>query len=205
MTRSFAMACKRMLDLAGALFLLTVFWPMMAVVAIIIRMTMGRPILFRQIRPGRHERPFMLFKFRTMTEAQTSEIDPSTDAMRLTKVGTMLRRFSLDELPQLWNVLKGEMSLVGPRPLLMEYLTRYTPEQARRHLMKPGMTGLTAIKGRNAIPWEEKFWWDVWYVDHWSLRLDFLILFSTLRKVVRREGISQQGQATMEKFGAERR
>lgn len=209
MTRSFAMACKRMLDLAGALFLLTVFWPMMAVVAIIIRVKMGKPILFRQIRPGLHERPFTLFKFRTMVETASSEIDPSTDAMRLTKVGTMLRRFSLDELPQLWNVLKGEMSLVGPRPLLMEYLTRYTPEQARRHLMKPGMTGLTAIKGRNAISWEEKFWWDVWYVDHWSLGLDFLILFSTLRKVVRREGISQQGQATMEKFGekfgAERR
>jgi lipopolysaccharide/colanic/teichoic acid biosynthesis glycosyltransferase len=147
----------------------------------------------------------MLAKFRTMTEAPSSTVDPSTDAARLTSVGKVLRRFSLDELPQLWNVLRGEMSLVGPRPLLMEYLSQYTPEQARRHLMKPGITGLTQVKGRNAITWEQKFHWDIWYIDHWSLWLDFRILWATIERVIRREGISQQGHATMEKFGVERR
>ena len=200
--RSVGAACKRMLDLAGASIALAVFWPVMIVTALTIRLTMGKPIVFRQIRPGRYERPFTLFKFRTMIEG---EVDPSTDVARLTRLGIALRRFSLDELPQLWNVLKGEMSLVGPRPLLMEYLTYYTPEQARRHLMKPGITGLAQIKGRNTIAWEEKFLWDVWYVDHWSFSLDLKILLSTALKVIRREGISQQGHATIEKFGAERR
>jgi sugar transferase EpsL len=198
-------ACKRILDLTVGSIALVVSSPFMAAAALAIWVTMGRPILFRQVRPGRHEQPFTLFKFRTMVEAKSSTVDPSTDAARLTRVGIVLRRFSLDELPQLWNVLKGEMSLVGPRPLLMEYLTYYTAEQARRHLMKPGITGLAQIKGRNAITWEQKFQWDVWYVDHWSFWLDLQILLSTVEKVIKREGISQQGQATMEKFGAERR
>ncbi len=198
-------ACKRILDIAGASIALAVAWPLMAAVAITIRLTMGRPILFRQVRPGWHERPFTLLKFRTMVEATSLGIDPSTDAARLTRVGIALRRFSLDELPQLWNVLKGEMSLVGPRPLLTEYLDYYTPEQAKRHLMKPGITGLAQVKGRNAITWEQKFLWDVWYVEHWSFWLDLRILLSTVEKVIRREGINQQGQATMEKFGVERR
>jgi sugar transferase EpsL len=200
-----AAACKRIIDLAGALIVLAVVWPGMLLVALTIWLTMGKPILFRQMRPGLGARPFMLAKFRTMTEALSSTVDPSTDAARLTSVGKVLRRFSLDELPQLWNVLRGEMSLVGPRPLLMEYLSQYTPEQARRHLMKPGITGLTQVKGRNAITWEQKFHWDIWYIEHWSLWLDFRILWATIERVIRREGISQQGHATMEKLGVERR
>lgn len=198
-------ACKRVLDIAGASIALAICWPAMAAIAIAIRLIMGRPILFRQVRPGRYEHPFTLFKFRTMTEAHSPTIDPSTDAARLTRFGVFLRRFSLDELPQLWNVLKGEMSFVGPRPLLMEYLAHYTAEQSKRHLMRPGITGLAQVKGRNAISWEQKFHWDVWYVEHWSLWLDLKILLATLAKIVSQEGISQQGQATMEKFGAERR
>jgi lipopolysaccharide/colanic/teichoic acid biosynthesis glycosyltransferase len=140
-----------------------------------------------------------------MTESNSTEVDPSTDAARLTRVGRALRRFSLDEFPQLWNVLKGEMSMVGPRPLLMEYVTLYTPEQAKRHSMKPGITGLAQIKGRNAITWEEKFQWDTWYVEHWSLWLDVRIILASVITVFRQDGINQQGHATMEKFGAERR
>jgi sugar transferase EpsL len=203
--RSVGAASKRILDLVGASIALAFFSPVMVGVALIIRLTMGKPILFRQTRPGRDERPFSLFKFRTMIEDEASAVDPSNDAARLTRLGITLRRFSLDELPQLWNVLKGEMSLVGPRPLLMEYLAYYTPQQARRHLMKPGITGLAQVKGRNTIAWEEKFLWDVWYVDHWSFWLDLRILLSTAVKVIRREGISQQGHTTTEKFGAERR
>jgi lipopolysaccharide/colanic/teichoic acid biosynthesis glycosyltransferase len=198
-------ACKRLLDLAGASIGLVAFAPLMAAVALAIRLTMGKPVLFRQVRPGQFEQPFTLFKFRTMIESHSSEINPSTDEARLTRVGSALRRFSLDELPQLWNVWKGEMSLVGPRPLLMEYLAHYSSEQSKRHLMKPGMTGLAQIKGRNAITWEEKFEWDIRYVDHWNFLLDLRILLSTVGSVIRREGISQKGHATMEKFGAERR
>jgi len=194
-----------MLDIAGALAALAVLWPVMAAVALIIFLTMGRPVVFRQVRPGQYGKPFMLLKFRTMIESQSSEIDTSTDVERLTRVGSILRRFSLDELPQLWNVLMGEMSLVGPRPLLMEYLNLYTPDQAKRHLMKPGMTGLTQVKGRNAITWKQKFLWDTWYVDHWSFWLDLRILLSTFGKVIRQEDIRQPGHATIEKFGAERR
>lgn len=204
-TNAIGEACKRMLDIAVALIALIVCLPIMIFVALTIRLTMGKPILFRQVRPGRNELPFTLFKFRSMSEAGSSLIDPSTDAARLTRVGVIMRRFSLDELPQLWNVLKGEMSLVGPRPLLMEYLPYYTAEQAKRHLLKPGITGLAQIKGRNAITWEQKFFWDVWYVEHWNFWLDLRILLSTVEKVFRREGISQRGHATMEKFGAERR
>ena len=198
-------ACKRLLDVTLTLLALAVLWPVMVAVALIISFTMGQPILFRQVRPGLNKLPFTLLKFRTMVEAQSSEIDPSTDEARLTGVGSALRRLSLDELPQLWNVLKGDMSLVGPRPLLMEYLNYYTADQAKRLLMKPGITGLAQVKGRNAITWEQKFQWDVWYVDHWSFLLDVQILLSTVGSVIRRNGISQRGHATMEKFGAERR
>ncbi len=198
-------ACKRALDLVGALILLTFLWPVMLITAFIIWLTMGKPILFRQVRPGLRERPFTLIKFRTMVEDSSPTVDPSTDAARLTHVGNTIRRFSLDELPQLLNVVKGEMSLVGPRPLLMEYLSLYTPEQSRRHLMKPGITGLTQIKGRNALSWDEKFYWDIWYIDHWGLWLDLQIIWTTVEKVIKREGVSQQGQATVEKFGVERR
>lgn len=198
-------ACKRILDLAGALIAFAVLWPVMALVALAIWLTMGKPILFRQMRPGQYERPFALIKFRTMIQTRSAAIDPSTDAARLTKLGIILRRFSLDELPQLWNVLKGEMSLVGPRPLLTEYLVYYNAEQAKRHLMKPGITGLAQVNGRNAITWEQKFLWDVWYVEHWSFWLDIRILLITFEKVMKGEGISQRGEATMEKFGVERR
>jgi len=198
-------ACKRILDLAGSLTALVVFSPVILGVALVIWLTMGRPVFFRQPRAGLHGQPFTLFKFRTMAEASSTVVDPSTDAARLTGLGATLRRFSLDELPQLWNVLKGEMSLVGPRPLLMEYLPLYSTEQAKRHRMKPGITGLTQVKGRNALTWEEKFQWDVWYVGHWSLWLDLRILLSTVVKIFKQEGINQQGQATVQKFGAERR
>jgi lipopolysaccharide/colanic/teichoic acid biosynthesis glycosyltransferase len=199
------LACKRLLDFTGALTGLILFWPVMAIVALVIRLTLGKPILFRQVRPGRHEQPFTLLKFRSMVDAEFSTVDPSSDAVRLTKTGAILRRFSLDELPQLWNVLKGEMSLVGPRPLLMEYLDYYTVEQAKRHLMKPGITGLAQINGRNALSWTERFRLDVWYVEHWSLWLDLRILMLTLGKIIRQEGVNQPGHATMEKLGVERR
>jgi lipopolysaccharide/colanic/teichoic acid biosynthesis glycosyltransferase len=162
--------------------------------------SMGRQILFRQIRPGRSARPFTLLKFRTMSNKtdRTGKVLP--DAKRLTRLGSFMRSTSLDELPQLWNVLRGELSLVGPRPLLMDYLPRYSPEQARRHEVMPGITGWAQVNGRNALTWEEKFALDVWYVDHWSIGLDFKILFMTLLKVVRRDGISQAGHATMTEF-----
>jgi len=204
-SNSIGKTCKRIFDLTGASIAVAVFSPIMVIVGLTIWLTIGKPIIFRQVRPGQYGNPFTLFKFRTMGATPSSTIDPSNDAARLTKVGIVLRRFSLDELPQLWNVLKGEMSLVGPRPLLMEYLNHYTAEQARRHLMKPGITGLAQVKGRNALTWEEKFVLDVWYVDHWNFWLDVQILLSTVEKVIRREGISQQGHATMEKFGVERR
>ena len=197
-------ACKRLLDIAGAVCGLVILSPVIGAVAIAVRASMGRPILFRQVRAGLNGRPFTLYKFRTMLESSSAEIDPSTDAARLTNIGALLRNLSLDELPQLWNVLKGEMSLIGPRPLLMEYLPHYSAEQSRRHWMKPGITGLAQIRGRNAVTWEEKFAWDVSYVDHWSLALDLRILLATIAKVIRREGISQEGHVTTEKFGAER-
>jgi sugar transferase EpsL len=157
-------------------------------------------VFVRQLRPGLHGRPFTLLKFRTMTEARDPAGNLLPDEQRLTRLGRFLRRTSLDELPELINVLKGEMSLVGPRPLLMQYLDRYTPEQARRHEVKPGITGWAQINGRNALTWEEKFKLDVWYVDHRSFRLDLRIILLTVWKVLRQEGISQPGQATMEEF-----
>ncbi|MGB9792451.1 MAG: sugar transferase [Thermacetogeniaceae bacterium] len=158
------------------------------------------PVLFRQVRPGLHGKPFVIYKFRTMRKAYDEEWRPLPDEQRLTRLGKWLRSTSLDELPELLNVLKGEMSLVGPRPLLMEYLDRYTPEQARRHEVKPGITGWAQVNGRNAISWEEKFRLDVWYVDNWSLWLDLKIILITLWKVLKREGISASGHATMPVF-----
>jgi len=198
-------ACKRLMDIAGAVCGIVVLSPVILAVAVAVSVSMGSPVLFRQSRPGRHGRPFTLYKFRTMLLSQTEEIDPKTDAARLTRLGRFLRNSSLDELPQLWNVLKGEMSLVGPRPLLLEYLAYYTPRQSKRHLMRPGITGLAQIKGRNAVTWDQKFMWDVWYVERWNIFLDLRILVATITKVIKREGISRQGHATTEKFGAEPR
>lgn len=173
---------------------------LLAGVALLVRLKLGKPVFFTQPRPGRNGRVFSLIKFRTMTDGRDRNGRPLPDEQRLTPIGKFLRRWSLDELPELWNVLKGEMSLVGPRPLLMDYLALYTPTQARRHEVRPGITGLAQAKGRNAIGWEEKFALDVWYVDHWSWRLDMEILGETALRVLRREGISQAGHATMERF-----
>ncbi|MCS7305983.1 MAG: sugar transferase [Thermoguttaceae bacterium] len=188
------------MDLVGAAVLLVLLAPLMGVIAVVIWVTMGRPILFRQQRPGLYGRPFLIYKFRTMTMEQDKEGNLLPDSERLTRFGRWLRSTSLDELPELWNVLKGQMSLVGPRPLLMEYLDYYTPEQARRHEVKPGITGWAQIHGRNALSWEEKFQLDLWYVDNWSLWLDVKILLATVWKVFKQEGISAQGHVTMPKF-----
>ncbi|MAZ21146.1 sugar transferase [Roseovarius sp.] len=191
---------KRMLDILGAAIGLVLLSPVLLIVFLKIRREMGSPVFFRQTRPGRHGTPFEMVKFRTMRDAIDADGRPLPDAERLTKLGRFLRSSSLDELPELWNVLKGEMSLVGPRPLLMEYLPLYSPEQARRHEVRPGVTGWAQVNGRNAISWDEKFALDVWYVDNRSLWLDLKIIWLTIRKVVRREGISAAGEATMSKF-----
>ncbi|MEK6587489.1 MAG: sugar transferase [Chloroflexota bacterium] len=191
---------KRLFDLALTTPGSILISPLLALIGILAWILQGRPILFRQVRPGYRAAPFTLYKFRTMTEALDPQGIARSDAERLTPFGRFLRSFSLDELPELFNVLKGEMSLVGPRPLLMRYLDRYTPDQARRHEVLPGITGWTQVNGRNAITWEEKFRFDVWYVDNWSLGLDLKILALTLGKVIKREGISQPGQATAEEF-----
>ncbi len=192
---------KAAFDRVMAAALLVCLSPVMAMVAALVRMKLGSPVLFRQRRPGKDAKVFELVKFRTMTDARDGEGRLLGDDVRLTRLGRWLRAMSLDELPQLWNVLRGELSLVGPRPLLIEYLERYTPEQARRHEVKPGITGWAQVNGRNAIRWEEKFALDTWYVDHWSLSLDVKILGMTVWRVVRRDGISAAGQATMEEFG----
>ncbi len=191
---------KRFFDLALTVPGLILISPVLAVIAIAVRIALGSPVLFRQRRPGQMARPFVLYKFRTMSDALDADGKPMPDAVRLTRLGRLLRSFSLDELPELLNVIKGEMSLVGPRPLLMRYLERYSAEQARRHDVLPGITGWTQVNGRNANTWEQKFEYDVWYVDHWSVRLDVKILLITLWKVLTREGISQPGQATAEEF-----
>ncbi len=191
---------KRVLDICGAVVGLILFSPVLLVVAVLIWRRMGGPVLFTQERPGLHGRSFRMVKFRTMRDAVDAAGRPLSDAERLTPLGRFLRGSSLDELPELWNVLKGEMSLVGPRPLLMEYLPLYSPEQARRHDVKPGVTGWAQINGRNALSWDEKFALDLWYVDHRSVRLDLKILWLTIRKVVAREGISAAGEATMPRF-----
>jgi lipopolysaccharide/colanic/teichoic acid biosynthesis glycosyltransferase len=192
---------KRVFDIVVSAVALTVLAPVMGLIALLVWRTMGRPVLFRQARPGLHGKPFVMYKFRTMRDLRDAEGNLLPDEARLTPFGRWLRTTSLDELPELVNVLRGEMSLVGPRPLLMEYLDRYTPEQARRHEVKPGITGWAQIHGRNNLSWDERFKLDVWYVDHWSLWLDLKILWRTLWMVLRREGISAQGHATMPRFG----
>ena len=174
--------------------------PVLIFIGILVFAKMGNPIFLRQVRPGWRSQPFEMLKFRTMTDERGADGALLPDAQRLTPFGRFLRASSLDELPELWNVLKGEMSLVGPRPLLMEYLPLYTPEQARRHEVRPGITGWAQVNGRNAISWEEKFALDVWYVDHRSLWLDMRILWMTVRKVLVRDGISAAGEATMSRF-----
>jgi sugar transferase EpsL len=191
---------KRALDVTGALLGLLLFGPIMLVVAMLIWLSMGPPVLFRQQRPGYRGHPFVILKFRTMREARDHDGRSLSDEARLTPLGRLLRGTSLDELPQLFNVLKGEMSLVGPRPLLIEYLDRYSPEQARRHEVRPGITGWAQVNGRNTLSWEKRFRLDVWYVDHRSVRLDLEILWLTLVKVVRRENIHARGHVTMPEF-----
>jgi sugar transferase EpsL len=191
---------KRLFDLLISLPILLLLLPLILVIAVLVRFKLGSPILFRQERPGLHGKPFYVYKFRSMTDARDSEGSLLSDHVRLTPFGKIMRKFSLDEFPQLFNVIKGEISLVGPRPLLMEYLPLYTREQAKRHEVKPGITGWAQVNGRNAISWEEKFKLDVWYVDNQSLFLDFKIIVLTFFKVLRTEGVSQNNHVTMEKF-----
>ena len=191
---------KRLFDIfASALALLLLVLPLLTLV-LLVRRKLGHPAFFRQTRPGLHGRPFEMVKFRTMTDARGPDGTLLPDADRLTPFGRFLRASSLDELPELWNVLKGDMSLVGPRPLLMEYLPLYSPEQARRHEVRPGITGWAQVNGRNALGWDDKFKLDVWYVDHRSLWLDIKILWLTVKKVLVRDGISAAGEATMPRF-----
>lgn len=196
----FTYSGKRLFDLALTLPALILLSPILVAIALLVRIKHGPPILFRQQRPGLHGTPFTLYKFRTMTDARDTQGNLLPDSERLTSFGQFLRRTSLDELPELLNVLRGDMSHVGPRPLLMQYLDRYTPEQARRHDVCPGITGWAQINGRNALSWEEKFALDVWYVDNLSLWLDLKILALTVWKVLRRDGINQDGHATMPEF-----
>ena len=191
---------KRTFDCVFSLLALLLLAPVLVIVAWQVRRKLGSPVLFRQVRPGLCGQPFKMLKFRTMQDAVDANGKPLPDAERMTPFGNFLRSASLDELPELWNVLKGDMSLVGPRPLLMEYLPLYTPEQARRHEVRPGITGWAQVNGRNAISWEEKFNFDVWYVDNRSMLLDLRILLITFKKVIWRHGISAEGDVTMPRF-----
>lgn len=191
---------KRLFDLTVTGLGLSVFWPLILVLGVLVRIRLGAPVLFCQQRPGMHEKPFFMYKFRSMTDERDSEGNLLPDEKRLTRFGRFLRTSSLDELPELWNVLRGDMSLVGPRPLLMEYLPLYNDEQRRRHEVRPGITGWAQVNGRNALSWEEKFELDLWYVENHSLLLDIRIIAATLLKVLQREGISEEGQATVAKF-----
>ncbi len=191
---------KRILDLVLAGTALLLLWPVMVLVAAALWVDLRGNVLFRQPRPGLHGKPFLFLKFRTMTNARNQHGQLLPDAQRLTKLGSFLRKTSLDELPQLLNVLRADMSVVGPRPLLMEYLPLYSPQQARRHLVKPGITGWAQINGRNLLLWEEKFTFDVWYVDHVSFTLDFQIIWRTVRHLFKPTGISAPGTATMPRF-----
>ncbi|WP_107688661.1 sugar transferase [Neisseria wadsworthii] len=191
---------KRLFDIICAFFGLLFLFPVLLIVAFFVRKNLGSPVLFRQIRPGKDGRPFEMVKFRSMRDAVDKDGNPLPDGERLTPFGKALRATSLDELPELWNVLKGDMSLVGPRPLLMEYLEHYDEEQRRRNDVRPGITGWAQVNGRNALSWEEKFKLDVWYVDNRSFWLDLKILFLTVKKVFIKEGIEAEGEATMNKF-----
>ncbi len=191
---------KRLFDFFASAIGLLCLLPVFLVLALLIRYRLGSPVLFSQIRPGRNGKPFRMVKFRSMTDARDVDGNLLSDAERLPPFGRFLRFSSLDELPELWNVLKGDMSLVGPRPLLMDYLPLYNPEQYRRHAVRPGITGWAQVNGRNAISWEQKFVYDVWYVDNCSLMLDSKILLLTLKKVFIRDGISAEGEATMSAF-----
>jgi sugar transferase EpsL len=193
-------ASKRILDLVITISGLVVLSPILLSIALLVLVNFGSPVFFRQKRPGYRGKPFWIYKFRSMTEARDTEHNLLPDSQRITRLGRFLRNTSLDELPELFNVLKGEMSWVGPRPLLMQYLELYSPEQMRRHEVLPGITGWAQINGRNALTWEEKFKLDVWYVDHWSFSLDVKILLITAIKVLKREGINQPGHATAEEF-----
>ncbi len=191
---------KRMIDFIVALIAILLLGPVIIVIALLVRINMGRPVFFRQQRPGLYGKSFYICKFRTMSVAYGEDGLLLPDRKRIIRLGAFMRKWSLDELPQLFNILKGEMSLVGPRPLLMEYLPLYTPDQARRHEVKPGITGWAQVNGRNALSWDARFKLDVWYVDHHSFKLDMKIIFLTIWKILKREGINQPGQATMEKF-----
>ena len=191
---------KRVLDIAIASTALVLLSPVYALVAYKVKKNLGSPVLFRQTRPGLHGKPFEMIKFRTMKDAVDTQGNPLPDSERLTPFGKMLRATSLDEMPELWNVIKGDMSIVGPRPLLMEYLPLYNAEQAKRHDVRPGITGHAQVNGRNAISWEKKFELDTWYVEHQSLWLDFKIMLKTIQKVIAKDDISAEGEATMSKF-----
>lgn len=191
---------KRLLDIIIASIALILLSPLYAFVAYKVKKNLGSPVLFRQVRPGLHGKPFEMIKFRTMKDAVDEQGNPLPDSERLTPFGQMLRSTSLDEMPELWNVIKGDMSIVGPRPLLMEYLPLYSTEQAKRHDVRPGMTGHAQVNGRNAISWEEKFKLDTWYVENQSTLLDFKIMFKTVHKVLSKDDISAEGEATMSKF-----
>nr|WP_314100413.1 sugar transferase [Acinetobacter lwoffii] len=191
---------KRLLDIIIASIALILLFPLYAFVAYKVKKNLGSPVLFHQVRPGLHGKPFEMIKFRTMKDAIDAQGNPLPDSERLTPFGQMLRSTSLDEMPELWNVIKGDMSIVGPRPLLMEYLPLYSPEQAKRHDVRPGMTGHAQVNGRNAIGWEEKFKLDTWYVENQSIWLDFKIMFKTVHKVLAKDDISAEGEATMTKF-----
>jgi len=191
---------KRIFDLIVASLGLIILSPVILLVAILVRIFLGSPVLFRQTRPGYKAKSFTVYKFRTMTHTRDGQGNLLPDDLRSTRLGKFLRSSSLDELPELFNILRGEMSLVGPRPLLMEYLPLYSPEQMRRHNVHPGLTGWAQVNGRNAIDWSTHFALDIWYVDHWSFWLDLKILFISLWKVIKREGINQPGQATIEYF-----
>ena len=191
---------KRLLDIIIASIALILLSPLYALVAYKVKKNLGSPILFRQVRPGLHGKPFEMIKFRTMKDAIDEQGNPLPDSERLTPFGKMLRSTSLDEMPELWNVIKGDMSIVGPRPLLMEYLPLYNEDQAKRHNVRPGMTGHAQVNGRNAISWEEKFKLDTWYVENQSIWLDFKIMLKTVQKVIAKDDLSAEGEATMTRF-----
>jgi sugar transferase EpsL len=191
---------KRALDFAVTLVALVLLSPLLVIIAALVRIRLGSPVLFKQVRPGLHAKPFTMFKFRTMLEANDDDGNQLPDGQRLTKFGKLLRSTSLDELPELWNIVCGHMSLVGPRPLLVQYVDRYTQQQSRRHEVRPGLTGWAQVNGRNALSWEQKFELDVWYVDNFSLRRDVLILAMTVRSVIGRKGVTSTENATMPEF-----